>query len=491
MAITRTTAIRIRFKWDGVNWTDETQYFLAANGALEQQPPHEAYVAGKQIIQQASVRLANKNNRFSTWHSSSVLYAYRATGGPYHAPCEIAMQINSGAWDVIFSGYVKSPVENFAKSEVSFSIWDIGEVLRAKYSCPMLQNYMEHEVVVYYLQLAGLVDGTDFISPAYAESHSVTATIDYSTTRIPYSWLDDEPIWDELADIAQASGARIYATRDGKVKFEKGYRWATGGSSETVTPDQYADFVPQYDDKAFYDEVIVEYSERVPGDAEGELWKLEKPLLIYPGTTETIEARLRYPAISILPPTVNKDYFVRSLGGLDKTASTTITYTYAASKVTVAVANTSTDMTVLSKMSFKGTSLVGQPSKQVKRATGANNYDRQLSVRGNPYLQSRIQAEGVADFLAWWHATVKPVWQVKGLRGVPTRALGDRMTIKADGQTLAGIITRIDWTLGVIDSGGAWGFKQDVQLVQDVFNNGDTYFRVGISLLNGSDGVWF
>jgi len=491
MSITRIVALRVRFKWNGADWVDETARVLAINGALEYQALHEAMASGKHIIQQATIRLANKDHRYSTWHTASVLYPYRTTGGPYQAPCEIAMSVDGNPYQIVFTGYVKSPTENYIKNDVSFTIWDKGEILRKKYSTAMLQNYMEHDVVIYYLQLAGLVDGVDFISPTYASINGGTATIDYASTRIPYSWLDDEPIWDELADLAQASGAQVYVTRDGFVCFRKGYQWATIGAQETVTPDQYNDIEPRFDDKSFYDEVLVEYAERVPGDASDELWKLDRPLLIYPSTTEEIEAKLRYPAITITPPVANTDYFVRNLAGQDKIASITLVLTYAAQKVVIRATNNTGEMAILSKMSIKGQPLLGQPSKQTKGSTGSDNYDREISVRGNPYIQSQVQAEGVKNFLTWWYKTVKMLWKIKGIRGVPTRALGDRITFKIEGQTLYGITTRIEWTIGSIESGGAFGYQQSLDLVEDVFTGEGTFFKVGVSQLGGGDGVWF
>lgn len=493
MTISRTIAVQVQFKWDGVNWVDETGLLKSASGALEHQPLHEAYASGKQVIQQAVVRLANRNHRFSAWHSSSILYPYRSKGGSYYAEGRIRVSVDGGSsYTTIFTGFVKAPQENFLRNEVSFTIWDLGEKLQQKLSCSMLTNYMEHEVVAYYLTLAGLTDGIEFVSPAYVAANGGVATIDYSSVKIPYSWLDDEPIWSELADLAQASGARVYTTPGGQVKYEKGYRWAIPGAVETVTPDEYADLEPVYDDKAFYDEVLIEYSERIPGTTVEELWKQERPLLIPPGKSEALEARLRYPAITITPPVPNEDYFARSLSGADLSGSVSIGYNYAAQRVTLTITNNASSLVVVGKLSLKGQPLLGQPSKQIKKATGAANYNRRLEVRGNPYMQSQIQAEGVAGFLAWWHATVKTSWRVKGLRGLPTRVLGSHITVKAENQTIAGIVTKVDWLIGVSENGGAVGYRQDITLVEDVFTGaGDTYFTVGVSLLNGSDGVWF
>jgi len=56
---------------------------------------------------------------------------------------------------------------------------------------------------------------------------------------------------------------------------------------------------------------------------------------------------------------------------------------------------------------------------------------------------------------------------------------------------LYGLVTRIDWMIGTIEGGGAFGYQQSLDLVQDVFTSEGSFFKVGVSQLGGGDGVWF
>ena len=472
--------------WDGTTWVDETAYFMSARGSLESVPPNEAFQSGKQIIQEFSVTLDNSGYRFSPDRVGSILYAYRLVGGSYHRRCRILCTVDGVGPTTVFSGYIKGTTEDYKRNLVSFTVWDIGEMLRKKYSTPMLRNLLEHEVVIAYLTLANLVDGRDFISPAYADAHNVTATIDYSSTEIEYSWLDDEPVWDELIDVAQASGSRIYVTKEGLVRYEKGYQWTRTLSSEKITPETYQDFEPEQDDKAFYDEVQVSYTERAPGEAAGELWKLETSRLIYPGKNETITARFKYPAVDMVIPQNNVHYFLRYLNGKDASGLVSIGFTLNAQQADINITNNSTRMVVFAQSRIVGQGIVGTPSEQVKRSFGSNLFNRRLDIRDNPYVQTKLQAEAIADFLAWWYKSQKQTYLVKGLRGVPTRKLGDRVTVVADGATYEGIVIKLDWRINVIN--GAFAYIQDMRLIQNVFT--DSYFIVGVSTLNGAKGVW-
>lgn len=486
MALTRYVSVVVQFMWDGTNWSNETNYLTAAKGALEYLPPNEAYASGKQIIQQMSVTLSNLNHRFSADRAGSVLYAYRNVGGAYHKKCRITCTIDGGATTTIFLGYIKQTNQDYKKNTITFTVWDIAEILRQKFSTVMLRGVQEHEVVTNYLALAGLVDGTHFISPAWAASHGGTPTIDYSSTPIEYSWLDDEPVWDEIVDLAQASGARIYVTKEGLVRYEKGYQWTRTTLTETLKPEMYQDFVPEQDDKSFYDEVLVNFTERSAGDGSGELWKLQQSRVILPGQTEEITARFRYPAINVVIPVAGTHYFIRYLNGGDASGSVTVTYTIHACQADITITNPTSSAVVFSQSRIIGQPLIGQPSEQVKRTFANNLFNRRVDIKDNPYVQTKLQAESIAHFMSWWYSFPKMIYNVKGLRGVPSRKLGDQISVIHEGSTYGGIVIKVEWRIAVINQ--AFAYTQDLKLVQNVFT--DSHFVVGVDTLNGSKGLW-
>jgi hypothetical protein len=487
MTLMRTVNIQVAFQWDGSAWTDETDNFVGAKGALEYMPPNEAYQSNKAIIQEASVTLANTAYRYSEDNPSSPLYPYSSQGGAYHRRCRITCTIDTQATKTLFLGYIKSVQEDVKRNQITFTVWDVGEILRKKYSTVMLKGLLEHEVVAYYLTLAGLQDGNDFISPAYAASHSgTTATLDYSPDPIDYSWLDDEPVWDELVDVAQAAGARLYVTKEGMVRFEKGWQWTRHSLVETVSQEVYQEFAPEADDKAYYDEVVVSYTERSPGNSQDELWKLEQSRSVYPGKTETINARFSYPATDVVIPQPNVHYFVRTPSGQDLSGSVTVNLQIFAQQAIFTITNPTNSLVIFSQGRITGVPLVGRPAEQVKKTFG-NLFNRRLEVRENPYVQTKVQAEAIASFLAWWYKTIKKTYNVKGLRGDPKRALGDYVQIKSDtSRTYMGLIINIDWKINVVNN--AFAYLQDLRLVQNVFS--DNYFIIGVDSLGGSKKLW-
>jgi len=495
----RNIDLYVAFEWDGSTWTDETSNFMSASGALELVPPAEAFQSSRQTIQQCQIIMANGDLRYSIENAASPIYAYISGGQLYQTKCKIQMEIDGGGMQDVFTGYIKLPQYSYIQNTVTFTVWDIGEILKQKHSCAMLQNYLEHEVVVYYLELAGLVDGTDFVSPEWEDANPGTpATIEYSTTPIPFSWLDDEPIWSELVDLAQASGSRVYVDRSGIVHYEKASLWALGYAytPETLSQNHMAAFTPEYDDKAFFDGIMVEYTERVPGPSSEELWKLTKPKVIQPGKTENIIARFKYPALAVDTPVANDSYYLTDIGGLDVTGSVTITLSPVyAQQATITINNTLAYAIVLAQASITGQGIHGQPTEQHLKEIDTPAYGRRIDIRGNPYLQTRLQAEGVAEFVAWWYTELKAVYKATNIPGIPSRELGLRVTlnwidsVNHLAQTATGIVIRVDWQINILKT-GAILYSQNLTLLEDAFGAAD-YFIIGTSTLSGTDVLWY
>lgn len=491
--------IAVFFMWDGVSYTEETANLISANGTLEMVAPGESFLSSKQVIQRASITLANNALRYSIENASSPIYAYIADGALYQRKCQIRFKEGAGgSWENVFTGYIKLPTYDYVRNTVTFAVWDIGEILRQKFSTGMLQDYLEHEIVAYYLALAGLTDGVDYISPAYADANpGTTETIEYSTTPVPFSWLDDEPVVSEIVDIAQSSGSRFYVDQDGLVHYERNTFWlgAPGYTPETLDATNLGEFTTQYDDKAFYDAITVEYTEREPGAGSEELWKLQKPKTILAGQSETIVARYRYPAVSVDAPVANETYFITDVNGNDVSGSVTFNVDLSnAQQGEITIDNITAATVVLSQMSLYGVALHGQPSEQYTADAGGS-YGRRIDVRGNPYLLTRLQAQRVADFLAWWYGALKLLLPLSNIPGKANRGLGRRVTVewydRGSDTTYSydAIIMQCQWRINVDPRSGALQYSQNLTALEDVFTG--NYFIIGTSAFGDGSQLWF
>ena len=517
--ILRLIDVRVQFRWDGVNWSDETENLLSAAGAQEIAPLNEAFVGAGARIQRATVTLTNRNGKYNANNLQSPIYGHISGGRFYRRRGRIQFQPAPGApWEDLFVGYIKQPDFEYAKNTVTFELWDLGDLLRERFSTPMITGVnlehqsminakngggmLEHEVVIHFLKDYGkLVDynGANmeechYISPAAAQAYGVEPTIDYSTMMIPYTWLDDEPIWDELVDVAQAGGALMFIGKNGKVYYRKGWRWAIAPQGTNLGHGEIGDLSPHFLDKNFYDEVRVSYAPRFRGDLMTPIWELSSHRLIRPGETEEIEARFSYPAVYLHEPQegVKYGYFIRDFSGADRSDDVTLTPTYYAQQAIFKVTNNTPtrypgnpdkwNALVLGRFTLYGQPLLGQPSEQVKRSIpNPAERGRRIEVKENPYIQTELQASAAADFFVWWYKDSKISYTIKGLRGEGTREILQRvkLTTHVPASPYAPttpyttivtdcIIVRVGWGIKVRNQDQIT-FSQDIEVIRDVF----------------------
>jgi hypothetical protein len=491
--VTRDIDIRLQVQWDGgdplndATWTNETPYFKSASGNLSLLPGFEHYANNKVQSQEMTVLLANYGNRYSAHVAGSLAAAYASTGGFYHKRVRMQVKENSGAWMNVFSGYAKSVNEDTIKSTVAVTVFDVSEAMRSKHNTLILRDYREHELLAHYMTLAGLTDGVDFISPAYS---AASATLDFSSTKVPYSWLDNEEIWQELGEVAQAGSGRIFVNRDGRVCFWKMWRWAGDATPEIIRFGQYNDISPVWDDRSFYDEITVDYADRTPGEPEYDVWTLARAKMINPGATEEIEARTDSPVLEYQTPVANDHYAIIFLGGNDATGSITPTYEWGAQLTKITITNPLSVPVVVAKFTLRGTPLVGSSTEQHSETLETPYTDRRLDVRGNPYIQSKWQAELAAQMWAWWYREPKPMFEISGVRGSAARNLGDRLIVETQGVTVAGPIIKIGWRIAVTKTGGL-AYSENYTILDDSRLSGvNNYFIVGETVPVSGKVLW-
>lgn len=493
---TRSLDIRLQIQWNGgdpnnaLTWTDETPYFISASGSLELLPGFDHYASNKVKSQQMQVSLSNQGYRYSSHVAGSFVSDFADTGGFYHKRVRMQVNINNTGWQTVFSGFAKYVSEDYKGNRITVTVYDVSEAMRSKQSTLVLRDYKEHELLAHYMTLAGLTDGVDFVSPTYAGANLVNATLDYSTTKVPYSWLDDEEIWEELGDVAQAGSGRVFVNRDGRVYFWKMWRWSNDDTPEALRMGQFDDVSPVWDDKAFYDEITVDYADRSPGSPGSEVWELPRPRVIDPGKTETIEARMSSPVLDFETPVNNEDYAIRWLSGNDASASVTITYEWGGQLTKINITNNASQAVMVGKFVLKGRPLVGESAEQHSEELETPYTDRRLDVRGNPYIQSKWQAELAAKVWAWWYREPKPIFEIKRVRGNPARNLGDRVSVETHGTVVTGPIIAIKWQIAITRKGGL-AYTEDYTILDDSRLAGvNNYFIVGVDISDSGRVLW-
>lgn len=486
----RAIAYRLFVAWDGTNYTNESARLIQATGENRLTDPNQI-ASGRGIVDRCTLQLDNRDGRFSPLNTSGALYSHIQAGGAYHRPMYLEVSINGGTnYSRVFTGVIKLPQERAATPTqgaiVALDCRSVDEKLLGR---RMSTSVYDMQGVAASGQAEGGIV-TNWLSLAGA-----SATVDAGVFRVPYAWLDDESVLEELWNLASACGGRFYADPDGALRYEDATHWLKAPhttSQETITRADFGSLEPVYSDAELYSAITVESAERVP-DATVVLWQPDEPLSVPPGTT-LLEARFDKPAATINTPTFTR---ASHLNGADTTAN--ITLTLAAANVQsaqISVASTATDMVYLSGLVVTGKPLVGAPSREEERSSAthgsngawwtARNTVRSRSVRGNAYIQTPSHAGSLALMLL--HRSERPrlTYRIGGCPGKPGRRCGDRVTI-SDSTIMSAnrdaFLIAIAWRLT------RNGFTQDLEAI-DAANlyPYTAYFAIGTNTLGASGG---
>jgi hypothetical protein len=487
--VVRKPVAKVEVCWDGVHWTDESDYLISHTGTLRLNAP------GADLIQPgdvdtATIRLKNPDGRYSVNRTDGPLYAY--IGGPAKMT-GVAIRLSQGftyringtptpVYVTIFTGVIYEPTETPADGTVSLSCKDIGWVyLQQKKATTIHPNVSASGWIDYLASIAGM-------------AHE-DRTLDPSIFKIPWCWLDDESIVDEMWKAAQSEGGRVWFDQLGKLRYEGPAHWLTPPHTVSQwTFDESTYQTPQYqanpDDLAT--EIVVEWSGRLAGVAS-DIYNLDTFKIVKPGETITWEARYTQPAVETFTPKALTDYWGSTPGGKNLTPSLVVTLSEVyAQHCTVTLTNNHPSMTAtLSFFRLRGYPLMGGPSEQEKKQADPKPlpYDRSRSVRGNMYLQTLGQAKALNAFLVDRFKTLIPVWQISGVPGVPQLELGDRVTFK-DAKSVTG--EREGYVIEVGWDATTGSFNQNIKIIDAAaLYPYDDFFIIGVTALGQYGRVWY
>lgn len=499
---TRTVAWRLYVDWSfsGI-FTAETTHLVRASGGMRLSNPEDSLSAGRGMVDACTITLRNPSGRFSSLLTSGALYSDLAGGGAYHAPMYLEVSIDGGAYSRIFTGVVKLPQEGTptarAEATISLDCRSRDEAAlnarlstsRALFAQIYDEGWTEEQIIAQWLTAAGLTDGTDFVSQAYAAAHATTATLDPGMWVIPWAWLDDESPIDDAWGLAAAVGGRLYVDPDGNYRYENAQHWLLSphnSSQETLDRGDFQNLAAAYNDRELYSGVTVEVSPREIVDS-GVVWTADQIVTVPPGVTKTVLARLSQPCYTAL----TCDYTAITSGGTDITSDVTVTPTQSAQRVSLAIENTHAKHAAnLVILKLTGQAVEGGPSGEATADSADAFWDdrlgRRRSIRDNPYIQSDALAAMLAEFLRDRQELPRLVFVASGVPGDPTRRLGDRITLD-DSKTMSssrdGFLTGVQWRL---DKDGFW---QDLTLLDatTLYPHAGDYFVIGTSTLESSN----
>ena len=495
----RSIARRLYIAWNGSAYVDESARLIQATGENKLTAPDQI-AQGRGIVDRCTLELANQDGRYSPLNTGGALYANIQAGGAYHRPMYLEAAIDGATYSRIFTGLIKMPQETTptpnAVAGVRFECRSVDERLLGRRMSTSAADLRANNA-------AGVREG-DIISQ-WLTLAGASGTVDRGVFVIPYAWMDDESVLEEIWQIASACGGRFYADPDGTLRYEDMTHWLKSPhntSQETFTRADFTSLEPVYGDADLYSSVTVEASGRDVG-AAGVLWEPEEQIVIPPDISKTVTARLRQAAYSIDAPF----WKAGTAGGNDITSSVTVTVTaYNVQRVEMTITNAhTTEAAYMHPFSISGRALTGGPAQEETRTSAANGGNsawwtsrgttRSKAIRGNAYIQTGAHAAALA--LAQLHRSEAPrlTYRLRGCPGKPSRRCGDRITINDTAimsSARDAFITGISWRLTQN------GFTQDIEAIDaaGLFPYAAAeYFIVGTNKLGaagtGTARIWY
>jgi hypothetical protein len=495
----RAIAYRLYIAWDGSNYVNESARLIQATGENKLTAPDQIG-QGRGIVDRCTLELSNHDGRYSPLNSGGALYASIQAGGAYHRPMYLEVAIDGSTYSRVFTGVIKLPQETTptpnAAAVTRIECRSVDEKLLGRRMSTSAGDLRANNV-------NGVTEG--MIIYQWLGAAGASGTLDAGLFVIPWSWLDDESVLEEIWQLAGACGGRFYADPDGTLRYEDMTHWLKAPhttSQETLTRADFSGLEPVYSDADLYNSVTVEASSRGPG-ASDLLWEPDEQVIIPPNSNKPITARLRQAAYSIDAPV----WAAATAGALDITASVTVTVTaYNVQRVEMTVANAhATEAAYLHPFSISGRALTGGPTQEETRTSAANGSNsawwtsrgttRSKAIRGNAYIQTRAHAGTLAQYLLHRSEAPRLAYKLRGCPGKPARRCGDRITINDTAIMSAArdaFIVGINWRLT------ANGFVQDIECI-DAQNlapyASEGYFVIGTNVLGaagaGTARLWY
>jgi len=480
-------------------WTNITPYVKRLQGDHQATDWRKSLAAvGSGVSDEVTVTLRNPEEtspdtglRYSSSNEGSSLYEQIGDGQINMKRAIVSIGFTYGGTDYgtrQITGYIAGVGEQRRNRAITFTIRD--RAMDAILTRTSSQLYKDQTAKTYMQTLAGLLE-RDAVA-------SADQLFDTGLVILPWMWLDDDSVWDEMSYVAEAQLGRIWFDKDGDLHLDDGTHFVKPSSNSyddattsqfTFTTANVQTIDGQYDRNSVFNDIIVEYQPRYVA-CDQVVYGATETIVIPPNSDKVQRCEFRYPVYDSSPGTSDTDLTVTiaacTAGGTDITSdvsyalSSTGYATYA--EVTLTNANTNYAAYV-HQLDIRGRPLLSEQADkyQTENTTSIASYGRRTWRVHNPYITTARHAQLVGDFLLARHKDPIHVVRIGGARGVPWLEPGDRVTVT---DSLAGIddeyfLSSIRWQFA---PGAPYTMDLTAMKAADVFEYLDEYFIIGTSL---------
>lgn len=318
--------------------------------------------------------------------------------------------------------------------------------------------------------------------------------LDTGNTIIPFAYFQKgSKLGDALREIAEAELGTLYMDEAGVIRFENRTNWATKSQVWGLDRSNVLDITAPTEDKLI--NVVEVYSNAREVQANQKLFELDNPKEIPANSTLEIFADFKddYGALPVTG--VDTPLYITSATTSLFATNETRDGTGSTYQANVSVVGTRFSTTY--KMVFTNTAsvpvfitqleLFATPAKVMSEIytrkadiTSIASYDeRQPFKIENNYIQDEGSANSIAQIVLSDRAELDDQ-RVMLIKGVPQLQVGDVIRYTEQGLNQTYFVNRLN---GILNSSG---FRQTINVSKRTIN---TYFRIGISTIGGTDKI--
>jgi hypothetical protein len=461
-------------EWDKYKYEDYTGRVLSIEYTRESEQPTSPLT-----LSMATIVLDNHDDYFSPLNTASPIYGYVKPQRP------IKLYVGFKNEDIpVFVGVTQGlPKIDQKNKTVTIQCVDF---LNSIINTPLDSE------VMYVSQRTDQIISSLLITAGLIASQFV---LDTGNVIIPFAYFKKgSKLGDALREITEAELGTLYMDEAGVIRFENRTNWATKSQVWGLDRSNVLDITAPSEDKLI--NVVEVYSNAREVQANQKLWELDNPKEIPANSTLEIFADFKddYGAL----PVTNVDVPAYLTSATTSLFATNSARDGSGDTYQANVSLTSDDVfSTTYRMTFTNTAsipvfitqleLFATPAKvmsqiYVRKTSTASiaSYDERPAFKiENDYIQDEGSANSIAQIVLSDRAELDDQ-RVMQIKGVPQLQVGDVIRYTELGLNQTYFVTRIN---GILNSSG---FRQMINVSKRTIN---TYFRIGISTIGGTDQI--
>lgn len=252
----------------------------------------------------------------------------------------------------------------------------------------------------------------------------------------PFAWFAGENGWEEALKLVQAAGGQLYQDPEGTIVYRQPFVIADTSSTFALGMSDFAELRERQASHQVMDQATVSFVPRELRPLQ-DMAEDTTTRVIPAGEAVTFDIEPKWPLYT-LEDLAQSNFVIAFLDGTPATLTTdfTVSTTFAAQRITLTIGNVASAPIVLYKLTLRGQPVLPLEAQSVTVGSGGTV---KTVCDGNPYIQTRSDAEWLANLYLTFYADSHALRTASGLVYDPDIEIGNVGTLTAAPWSLSGV----------------------------------------------------